>query len=216
MWQATIASVKHSNRWCPECWKDKIRLTLEEVQEEATKRGGKLLTTTYINCSTKMLWMCESGHKWETTASSVRNEGSWCPYCRYKSEDACRKIIEDIFSYRSDCSFPKSTPRFLRIKETKRGLELDGYNEELRLAFEYQGRQHYEYIPFFHRHGPEDLEKQQQRDQIKRERCVEEGVDLIEIPFIYTYENSQEMRSFIEDQILEFETRRTVLITLPE
>ncbi len=47
----------------------------------------------------------------------------------------------------------------------------------LHLAFEYQGRQHYE----FTFHGTP--EAQQLRDQAKRAACVMAGITLIEIPY---------------------------------
>ena len=61
-------------------------------------------------------------------------------------------------------------------------MELDGFNEELLIAFEYQGRQHTEYVPFFHR-SMEAYECQRYRDVLKRALCVEYGVLLIEIGF---------------------------------
>jgi hypothetical protein len=60
-------------------------------------------------------------------------------------------------------------------------MELDGYSEELKLAFEYQGYQHYSKA-HFHRTS-EDFAWQQQRDQEKRDLCRAHGVILIEVPW---------------------------------
>lgn len=59
-------------------------------------------------------------------------------------------------------------------------LELDFYIDELNIAFEIQGRQHYEYTPFFHS-SPEDFKKRKQYDDEKRDLCYGHGVRLIEI-----------------------------------
>ena len=56
------------------------------------------------------------------------------------------KKFEKLFEKK----FPKNRPEFLR-RSNGRKLELDGYNEELEIAFEYQGKQHYEYLHCFHR-----------------------------------------------------------------
>ena len=50
---------------------------------------------------------------------------------------------------------------------------------------EYNGKQHYEYIPFFHTGGIIDFEKQQRRDNILREFCAlyKDKITLIEIKY---------------------------------
>ena len=62
-------------------------------------------------------------------------------------------------------------------------MELDGYNEKLAIAFEYQGRQHYEHIKYFHGTSQRKLSSRLTDDEIKRRECQVRGIRLIEIPF---------------------------------
>jgi hypothetical protein len=101
-----------------------------------------------------------------------------------KGEVASRAAMESIFH----AKFTKARPSWLEK------LELDGYNPELRLAFEYNGIQHYKYTPFFHRKGPQDLVNQIERDNRKLDICDRMGVTVITIP--YTVKN-EDIESFI-------------------
>jgi hypothetical protein len=69
----------------------------------------------------------------------------------------------------------------MRCGRYPRGLELDIYYPELGLAIEYQGAQHSEYIPHFHRGGVVDLHAQQERDRDKLEMCEKNWVTLVRV-----------------------------------
>ena len=56
-------------------------------------------------------------------------------------------------------------------------MQLDGYNEELKLAWEYSGVQHFHRNTMFHKKR-DDLDSQRSRDQKSGE-----SIDLIEVPF---------------------------------
>jgi hypothetical protein len=97
-----------------------------------------------------------------------------------KGEGECRKVIERVFNK----SFPSIRPDFLSNPVTggNFNLELDCYNSGLRLAIEYNGRQHYYYIPFFHK-NKEAFLNQKYRDDMKRRICKDNGITLIEVPY---------------------------------
>jgi hypothetical protein len=97
-----------------------------------------------------------------------------------KGEIQCKKVAEKLFNR----PFKKIRPDFLKSELTGKNLELDIYNEELKLAIEYDGIQHYKYSPFFHKNGQSDFEKQKQRDLFKEQKCIEHGIKLIRVPYL--------------------------------
>lgn len=109
------------------------------------------------------------------------------------SETACRMIFQ---SYTGKF-FHSVRPEFLRSPRTNRCLELDGYNEELRLAFEYNGIQHYEFPNRFHR-TIDEFKIQQENDRFKEARCRELGIDLIVIPYTV-----KDLERFIREKLEE-------------
>ena len=100
-----------------------------------------------------------------------------------KGEIICRQYLERRFNK----PFGKIRPKFLRNQVTSESgidynLELDCYNDELKLALEYNGAQHYKYIPHFHK-SKETFHNQKYRDEIKKYKCKENGINLIEVPY---------------------------------
>ena len=101
-----------------------------------------------------------------------------------KGERECRRVLESIFHK----PFPNKRPNFMKNIKTGRNLELDCYNSDLKIACEYNGRQHYEFLAHFH--GTRDaFHKQQANDRLTRERCMKNGVYLIEVPYTVKIQN---------------------------
>ena len=98
-----------------------------------------------------------------------------------KTEEMCRKIIQKIYNK----PFPSVRPDFLKSPMTKKNLELDCYNADLKIALEYNGQQHYKYTPHFHK-SKKNFYSQVHRDDWKRKKCRELGIKLIEIPYWVT------------------------------
>lgn len=104
-------------------------------------------------------------------------------------EARARQILEAYF----DLPFTRIRPNFLANTAIDgRNLELDCYNASLKLAVEYNGRQHYEYVPYFHR-NKETFHNQKYRDELKRIYCRDNGIYLIEIP----YTEDRQLESFL-------------------
>ena len=109
-----------------------------------------------------------------------------------KGEIECRRVVEKIFRR----PFPKCRPDFLRNSVTSddfnnNNLEIDCYNDELKIGIEYNGVQHYKYIPFFHK-NKEAFYNQKYRDEMKRVKCQQNGILLIEVPYSIQVENIEE------------------------
>lgn len=97
-----------------------------------------------------------------------------------KGEIECKRVLEKLFKR----PFNKERPSFLSNPVTGGGnnLELDCFNSQIGLAVEYQGCQHYKYVPFFHK-NKEAFQNQKYRDEMKRVKCKQNGITLIEVPY---------------------------------
>jgi hypothetical protein len=102
------------------------------------------------------------------------------PKSASKGEDECRKSLQLLFNR----PFYSQRPNFLQNPVTggNFNLELDCYDEDLRLAVEYNGIQHYKYIPYFHKNYEAFL-NQKYRDDMKRRICIDNNIILIEVPY---------------------------------
>lgn len=97
-----------------------------------------------------------------------------------KGEIECRRVLEKIFNK----PFNKARPNFLNNPVTggNFNLELDCFEEELGIAVEYNGAQHYKYTPYFHKNNEAFL-NQKYRDDMKRRMCKDNNIILIEVPY---------------------------------
>ena len=96
-----------------------------------------------------------------------------------KGENECRIFLETYFKK------PFPNQRVLRNPITNANMELDCYNEELKLACEYNGVQHYKYVKKMHPTRTH-FNNQKYRDELKRTLCNEQGIDLIVVPYTVT------------------------------
>lgn len=103
-----------------------------------------------------------------------------------KGEVECRRVMQKLF----DKPFYKTRPQFLNNPVTfgTNNLELDCFNEELKLAVEYDGAQHYKFIPHFHK-TYEGFMNQRYRDYMKEQMCKDNHIRLIRVPYTIKIEH---------------------------
>lgn len=191
--------------WCPKCAVENraknSRLTVKDMQKLAEERNGKCVSIFYTNNSTKLKWECFLGHRWKATPTNII-QGTWCPNCSSGlSERICRAYFETIFQK----EFPKKRPKWLLNPKTNYPLELDGYCEELGIAFEHQGEQHYTTKTRFIK-TKKDLRKIQTIDRFKIEICNSNNVILIQIPSLNRRLKIKNLENFIIDELIKIKS----------
>lgn len=95
-----------------------------------------------------------------------------------KGERICCETMQQLYGL----PFTSSRPEWLINSETGRSLELDCYNEELQIAVEYNGEQHYKW-PNFTNQSYDQFIEQVRRDQYKTRMCQQHNVYLITVPY---------------------------------
>ena len=170
---------------------EKQSLPHEEVKIRFEDCNYTLLSE-YKNNRSVLEIMCDYGHIYETDIDRFTN-GVRCKYCKHKNEQKCREVLELFLNVK----FKKCRPKWLG------GLELDGFNEELNLAFEYNGRQHYQENHFFHRKGG-DYHSLKERDERKKSLCENKEIILYIIPYTVKFED---LESYIYELISDTKIR---------
>lgn len=195
-WMANADNIINGGKWCPVCAGNQAK-TLEEMQILASERGGKCLSNTYEGVNKKLVWECREGHRWETVPAVIFR-GGWCPICSAGlGERICREFFEQLLGH----PFKKARPSWLRTSDGHQ-MELDGYSQSLKIAFEHQGTQHYNNVKYFHS-SKSKLEKIKNNDQRKRDLCRDNGIILIEVPSILEMLGVNNVKSFICEELLK-------------
>lgn len=152
---------------------------INELKEIAEKRGGKIISTKYVNSRTKLEFEDRNGERFFADSHSIK-KGIWSPFEGFGiSEEITRQCLEYIF----DKKFLRT--RSILIRNGKQPLELDGYNDSLKIAFEYQGEQHYDVKSIIShvRNNDEILKRIQNNDKEKVELCEQKNIILIAVKY---------------------------------
>jgi hypothetical protein len=191
-WETQVNNIR-AGKWCPFCG-GSHPLNIEILRNKAQERGGKLISEKYTNANSWNEWQCSEGHVWRAKYGNIHT-GGWCKQCTSSlGERICRLFFQELFGV----EFPSSFPKWLRINN-KIKLELDGYNEGLRLAFEHQGEQHFNTKTQFIK-SDEKLKHRQNYDLIKKELCQKNGIVLIEVPEINNKIKVVDLKNFIKEE----------------
>lgn len=174
-WSATLGMMRGSNTWCPICANEaNRRWSKQDAELKAIENNGKFLSDSLTTRGSKYEWECKSGHLFNMEFDSIL-KGRWCPKCKLKTEQKVRNIFEEI----TNKKFPSKRMKWLYNPITKGTLCLDGYCEELKLAFEYDGEQHFMEFD----HYDSSLLERQKNDELKGAMCKANNVTLIRVPY---------------------------------
>jgi len=183
----------HAGRWCPECAGVKTA-SRSKLIKIIKGKGGKVIDLTYSNNRNDILLKCRFDHTFSIKITALL-VGSWCKECGLgASERITRMVFEKLYKYK----FESCRPSWLVNKKTKMPLELDGYSERLKLAFELQGLHHFKAVDYYG--GETTLNKIKHRDTLKRRMCHEHGVKLIAINWFNPTMNNGEINDYFRKE----------------
>ncbi len=101
-------------------------------------------------------------------------------YLKEKGLISARWISEFNLYVITKTFFPDAIYQY---REAWLGLQsIDIFIPSKKIAIEYQGQQHYEEITFFD--GEEGLRKRKERDEVKRKKCLDNGIILVEWSYL--------------------------------
>lgn len=149
-----------------------IRLKYFDSELEIFRNFYNILLPTFQTWyeNIKQITVENKEFPWKNKIDEVRSElvGNGTIKGKWKSEQELFKLVKSIhktaiFQYRPKWLEPQS---------------LDIFIPELLIGIEYQGLQHYQSVDFFG--GEEGLDNRKRLDSIKKERCTENNIRLIE------------------------------------
>lgn len=162
----------------------------EDFVKKTLEKEGYNLLSSFKSSSFKMNTRCPNGHEWSVKWGDFYT-GYRCGECgRLKNEKKCKEIIESI----TEKKFKKIKPKWLLNPKTGGRMEIDCFNEDLRIGLEYNGEQHYRPISWYG--GEKSFKKTKQRDALKKKLCKKNNIDLIVVPYLI-----KNKRFFIEKKL---------------
>lgn len=180
IWHPRFGNIQSNGAWCIECAGSK-RYKIGYVKKIISGLGGILLSTEYINNKKPLKIKCNKCERiWTPTFEKVMC-GRWCPSCSIgKSQRNLEDIIKSLFpKYKLLSNYRKF--EWLHNKDTNGRQEVDVWLPEIKLAIEYDGRQHFEPVEFggiSYEAAVANYEALKQRDQRKNRLIAEHPEDV--------------------------------------
>jgi len=140
-------------------------------------------------------WRCKYGHVFTRAFKHMRVLKTFCTTCtQHWGEGICRTVLECVY----ELPFPKVRPKGMRSPKN-RPLELDCFNETLKIALEHNGIHHYKSQKNWG--GDKALFLQKKHDMIREEYCEDNGIALLIVPEIGTLTQFEEVTSVIASEL---------------
>lgn len=186
VWRTSPASVLQGCG-CPKCKSErignKLRKTHAEYVLELKKINPNIMVMDiYVDIKTPIMHKCLiDGYTWKTTPASILS-GTGCPKCNESKMERETSFWLDHNNILYE--------RYMKFDGCvdQRQLSFDFYLPEFNTNIECQGIQHYEPVEYFG--GEEAFKIQQRHDAIKRQYCLDNNIELLEIPYWENVENA--------------------------
>lgn len=201
---------------CKKCSSENVAFKKRKTVEQFIEEANEIHSNKYIydevsfknNKSNIKIKCKEHNTEFEQQVNSHLRGYTGCISCNnYISENCARHIFENYTGKK----FVKCKHDWLINTKTNCKMELDGYNKELSIAFEYQGEQHYKFVKFFHK-TEENYNKMLERDLLKKKLCQDNEIKLIIIPFHFNSNDKPAMEEYIISQLKEINIVKKVKI----
>ncbi len=79
IWKAAPQHIKRGS-WCRRCYADSRKYTIQDAKNAAELKGGRCLSSNYIDSKNSLLFECADGHQWKARLNEIR-DNRWCPFC---------------------------------------------------------------------------------------------------------------------------------------
>ena len=87
VFEASFHDVKSGKRCVNRCKDNRgvvKKFGLDDCKRFAESKNGQCVSIEYVNCKTKLIWICEAGHVFEADFDHVKNSNRWCRNCAGK------------------------------------------------------------------------------------------------------------------------------------
>lgn len=203
-WESYPANLLNKSAGCPECAKKRMceleSLSNDQFIERLKNINKNIIPLdTYINTTTKIRFKCKIHDCiFETSPRNFLYKGGrGCPYCNQSLGE--KKMIMLLEQFGFNISKQHTFDDCKNISK----LRFDGYDKNNKIAYEYQGQQHYKPVDFAGKGQDWALEQYnmgKKRDVIKQKYCINNNIQLIEVPY-WEYDN---MENFLRDKIFKY------------
>ena len=196
IWEATPHSVlsarlrSENGNGCPKCkgMNCSIQKTrthkqfieeLQKVNPNIDILSEYIKDKEYVSCKCKVC-----GYEWKSTPGHLLDRHG-CPSC---SKSIGEKLVSEWLNSHNIQYKTQVKIECDSLARNTNFVFIDFIIESMKGIFyiEYNGKQHYEYIPYLHNGSKLEFEKQIRRDNEVRKYCIKNNIQLIEIPYTVT------------------------------
>ena len=193
-----LPSIHLRNHGCPKCGVLVNSKTTEQFIKDAKEVHGNKYDyskSEYKGWNIPICIICpEHGEFWQLPSDHTSHMNG-CPKCNKPKGE----IVIENYLIQHNINFIAQYKINIDNTINKSGKAyIDFYLPNYNLFIEYNGDQHYEYVPHMHNGSILNFNKQQNRDQYIRDYCQNNNIKLIEIRY---NRNAQEILNILENQL---------------